>query len=62
MGLRHVGQVGGGEFLGMALTLDQARARPNSLSSITAEDGAMMPNSKADVSWLSVRLPTENQN
>jgi hypothetical protein len=26
MGLRHFGQIGGGGFLGMTLTLDQARA------------------------------------
>jgi hypothetical protein len=47
MCLRHLGQTGGGEFFGIALTLwDQARALPNSLSSITAEDEAMMPNLK----------------
>jgi len=42
MGLRHFGQVGGGEFLVITLTLDQARAPPNSLSPINAEDGAVM--------------------
>jgi hypothetical protein len=40
MGLLHFGQVGGGEFLGMTLTLDQARVLPNSLSPINAEAGA----------------------
>jgi hypothetical protein len=34
------GGLGGGVFLGMALTLDQARALPNSMSPINAEDGA----------------------
>jgi hypothetical protein len=39
MGFLHLGQIGGGVFLGMTLTLDQARV-PNSLSPIIAEDGA----------------------
>jgi hypothetical protein len=42
MGLRHVGQIGGGEFLGMTLTLDQAGALPNSQSPIIAEDGPVI--------------------
>jgi hypothetical protein len=41
MGLRQFGQIGGGVFLGMTLTLDQARAQ-NSLSPINAEVGAVM--------------------
>jgi hypothetical protein len=41
MGLRHFGQVGGGVFLGMTLTLDQARAQ-NSLSPLNAEVGAVI--------------------
>src|SRR5258706_1857519 len=41
MGLRQFGQIGGGVFLGMTLTLDQARAQ-NSLSPINAEVGAAM--------------------
>src|ERR1700694_4451831 len=40
IGLLHFGQAGGGEFLGMTLTLDQARALPDSLSPINAETGA----------------------
>jgi hypothetical protein len=47
MGLRHLEQVGGGVFLGMTLTLDQARA-PSSLSPINAETRAVMLNLKAD--------------
>jgi hypothetical protein len=47
MGLRHFGQGGGGGFLGTMLTLDQARAEPNSQSPVNAEDGAVMPNLKA---------------
>jgi hypothetical protein len=39
MGFLHFGQTGGGEFLGMGLTLDQAQVLPNSLSPINAEDG-----------------------
>jgi hypothetical protein len=42
MGLRHFVQMGGGVFLGMTLTLDQARALPNSRSPNVAEDGAVM--------------------
>jgi hypothetical protein len=41
MGLRQFGQIGGGVFLGMTLTLDQARAQ-NSLSPINAEVRAVM--------------------
>jgi hypothetical protein len=61
MGLRHFGQLGGGEFFGIALTLDQARVRPNSLSPITAEISAMMPDLKADGLELSVRCRTKFQ-
>jgi hypothetical protein len=42
MGLWQVGQIGGGGFLGMTLTLDRAGALPNSQSPIIAEDGAVM--------------------
>src|SRR5258706_564149 len=41
MGLRQFGQIGGGAFLRMTLTLDQARAQ-NSLSPINAEVRAVM--------------------
>jgi hypothetical protein len=41
MGLRHFGQIGGGVFLGMTLTLDQARVS-NSQSPVNAEDGAVI--------------------
>ena len=59
MGLRHLGQVGGGEFFGIAFAIwDQARALPNSLSSITTTDGAMMANLRRDVFQLSVRSRT----
>jgi hypothetical protein len=61
MGLRHFGQVGGGEFFGIALTLDQARVLPNSLSPIIAETRAMMLDLKADVLELSVRCRTKFQ-
>jgi hypothetical protein len=60
MGLRHFGQGGGGGFLGTMLTLDQARAEPNSQSPVNAEDGAVMPNLRAVVSGLSVRTRTLN--
>jgi hypothetical protein len=42
MDLRHFGQIGGGVFLGMTLTLDQARVQPNSQSPVNAEDGAVI--------------------
>jgi hypothetical protein len=61
MGLRHFGQAGGGEFFGIALTQDQARARPNSLSPVIAERRAMMPDLKADGLELSVRCRTKFQ-
>jgi hypothetical protein len=57
MGLRHLGQAGGGVFLGMTLTLDQARV-PNSLSPINAETRAVMDNLKAGAFGLSVRCLT----
>jgi hypothetical protein len=41
MGFLQFGQIGGGVFLGMGLTLDQARGS-NSLSPIIAEDRAVM--------------------
>jgi hypothetical protein len=46
-GLPHLEQLGGGEFFGMALTLDPARAN-NSQSPKTAEDGAAMAKTYCD--------------
>jgi hypothetical protein len=42
IGFLHFGQIGGGAFFGMMLTLDQARALPDSLSPIAAGTGAMI--------------------
>jgi hypothetical protein len=59
MGLRHFGQVGGGEFLGMTLTLESGGSMQNSQSPITAEDEAVMSDLKGGVPWLSARFPTQ---
>jgi hypothetical protein len=46
-GLPHLEQPGGGEFFGMAVTLDQARAN-NSQSPKIAGDGAVMAKAYGD--------------
>jgi hypothetical protein len=58
MAFLHLGQIGGGEFLGMALTLDQARVL-HSLSPMVAEDRAMILNFMAAIFRLSVRSRTQ---
>jgi hypothetical protein len=61
IGLWHFGQEGGGEFLGMGLALNQARALPNSLSPTTAEVEPMMNKAYSAQIQLSARYPTLEQ-